>query len=225
MSEAPSRFSDQLRNAVKDLWAAQLEHPFVKKVGDGTLPLGALKLWVRQDYRFLIEYCRLLARGAARAPDLEILVKFTDLLYGTAHTEMEMHRAYAQEFGISEHDLEAEPLDPVNRAYTDFLVRVAAAGDFAELAAALLPCMWAYADIGRELKAAGMPQDLRLAQWIGMYADPDFLELAEWCRSLVDMLGQDVGHLTRARMREAFTVSMQYEVAFLDMAWAGRAKE
>ena len=66
MSEA-GPFSEELRRGVGDLWQAQLDHPFVKQMGDGTLPLPALRYWVRQDYRFLIEYCRLLALGAARA--------------------------------------------------------------------------------------------------------------------------------------------------------------
>ena len=33
----------------------------------------------------------------------------------------------------------------------------AATGDFAEIVAALLPCMWGYSEIGRALQAAGPP--------------------------------------------------------------------
>ncbi len=221
----PSSFSDQLRSGVNDLWQGQLNHPFVRKMGNGTLPLAALRCWVRQDYRFLIEYCRLLAIGAARAPDLETLGRFADLLHHTARTEMNLHRGYARELGISEVELEAEPLHPVNRAYTDFLVRTAATGDFAELAAALLPCMWGYADIGRSLVGGSPPGDMRMARWIEMYSDPEFVALADWCRQLVDNLAEDAGPATRERMRAAFSVSTEYELAFLDMAWEGRTGE
>jgi thiaminase/transcriptional activator TenA len=224
MSREPAQpFSLQLRESVRDLWQQLLEHPFVNGIAEGTLSLPALMCWVRQDYRFLIEYCRLLARGAARAPDWDTLVRFTELLNSTAHTEMEMHRAYAREFGIDQAALEREPLDPVNRAYTDFLLRVAATADFAELAAALLPCMWGYADIGRSLTGTPPPADERMRRWIDMYADPAFAELSDWCCALVDDLADDAGPATRARMREAFAVSTQYEIAFLDMAWAARA--
>jgi thiaminase (transcriptional activator TenA) len=37
---------------------------------------------------------------------------------------------------------------PVTQAYTDFLIRTAATQDFAELAAALLPCMCAFSELG-----------------------------------------------------------------------------
>ena len=51
---------------------AQHEHPFVRGIGDGTLPEAALPRYVRQDYLFLIDYGRLLALGAARAPRLDV---------------------------------------------------------------------------------------------------------------------------------------------------------
>jgi thiaminase/transcriptional activator TenA len=52
---------------------------------------------------------------------------------------MNLHRAYAAEFVINHEELERELPAPTTRAYSDFLVRVAATGDFAELVAALLP--------------------------------------------------------------------------------------
>ena len=42
----------------------------------------------------------------------------------------------------------------------------------AELAAALLPCMWGYAEIGARLAAAGPPDHPGYAAWIATYADP-----------------------------------------------------
>jgi thiaminase (transcriptional activator TenA) len=215
-------FSADLRNSVGELWQAQLNHPFVRGLGEGTLPLVALACWVRQDFRFLIEYCRVLATAAARARDLETLTRFADLLQSTAGVEMALHRGYAGEFGISEADLEAEPMLPANRAYTDFLVRTAAAGDFAELVAALLPCMWGYAEIGRALGAKPRPSDARMARWVAMYADPEFLALADWCCELTDRLGAEVGPSVRGRMQAAFTTSLRYELAFFDMAWEAR---
>ncbi|MBI4491418.1 MAG: hypothetical protein HY690_01320 [Chloroflexi bacterium] len=78
---------------------------------------------------FSIEYCCLFGLAAARAPDLATLARFADLLQATARTEMDIHRARARDFGISEAELEREPMAPTTRAHTDFLVRVAAAGD------------------------------------------------------------------------------------------------
>lgn len=210
-------FSAELRQAADPIWQAQHEHPFVRGIGQGTVDPKRLERWVRQDYRFLVEYCRLFALAAARSPDLDTLRRFAELLQSTAVTEMDLHRTYAAGFGIAPADLEAEEMAPVTRAYTDFLLRTAATGDFAELAAALLPCMWGFNEIGLRLAERGRPADQPCAAWIDAYADPAFTELAAWCRGLVDRLAEDAGPAARARMREAFLVSSRYELAFWDV--------
>jgi thiaminase/transcriptional activator TenA len=210
-------FSAELRAAADPVWRAQHDHPFVRGIGDGSVDLARFQRWVRQDYRFLVEYCRLFALAAARSPDLATLRRFAELLQATAVTEMDLHRSYAAGFGISVEELEAEEMAGVTRAYTDFLVRTAATGDFAELAAALLPCMWGFHEIGLRLAERGRPTDQRFAAWIDAYAAPEFGELAGWCRDLVDRLAEDAGPATRERMRQAFLVSSRYELAFWDV--------
>jgi thiaminase/transcriptional activator TenA len=209
-------FSQELRAAADSVWQAQHDHPLVRSIGDGTVDLDRFKRWVRQDYLFLVEYCRLLALAAARAPELATLRAFADLLQATAVTEMEMHRSYAAEFGITEADLESEEIAPVTRAYADFLIRTAAMGEFAELAAALLPCMWGFSEIGLRLARRGRPEEPRCAKWIETYSAPEFTRLAGWCRELVDRLAADSGQAERDRMREAFLISSRYELAFWD---------
>lgn len=218
-SLGPERFTDHLRTLAEPIWRAQHEHPFVSGIGDGTLEIVRLEHWVRQDYLFLVEYCRLFALAAARAPDFPTLLRFADLLQATARGEMDLHREYAREFGISEAELEREAPAPTTRGYTDFLLRVAATGDYAELAAALLPCLWGFSEIGLALVRGPRPSDRRLARWIDTYADPEFAALAEWCRGLVDRLAEGVSGDTRRRMEEAFLTSSRYELLFWDMGW------
>jgi thiaminase/transcriptional activator TenA len=134
-----SGFSSAMRAAAADVWEAQHAHPFVRGIGDGTLAVERFEHYVRQDYLFLVEYARMLALGAARAPDLATMRRFADLAQAILGEEMELHRAFAREFGIDETELEAELPAPTTQAYTDFLVRTAALGELGELAAALLP--------------------------------------------------------------------------------------
>jgi thiaminase/transcriptional activator TenA len=155
------RFTDHLAAIAAPIWQAQHDHPFVRGIGDGTLDVERFAFWIRQDYLFLIEYCRLFGLATARAPDLDTISRFADLLQATARTEMDLHRGYAAQFGISTADLERETMAPTTRGYTDFLLRVAATGDFAELAAALLPCMWGFSEIGRHLASQPRPADAR----------------------------------------------------------------
>lgn len=212
-------FASELRSRADAVWRAQHEHPFVRGIGDGTLDLERFRFYVRQDYLFLIEYARLLALGAARAPDLATMTRFAELAREVLATEMDLHRSFAAEFGIAAEELESEEMAPTTRAYTDFLVRVAAQGDFAELVAALLPCMWGYAEIGERLAARGRPPDERYARWIGMYASEDFGELAGWCRELADAAAAPLSGPARERLVDTFVTSSRYELAFWQAAW------
>ena len=212
-------FSQRLRQKADAIWEAQHRHPFVRGIGDGTLDLEAFKFWVRQDYLFLIEYARVLGMAAARAPDLETMTRFAGLLDETLKVEMDLHRSYAAEFGISEPELEREEMAPATRAYTDFLARTAALGDFPELVAALTPCMWGFCEIGQRLAAGAQPADDRYRRWIEMYSAPEFAELAGWCRDLLDRLAGGLGPAEQSRLEEAFLTSSRHEYLFWEAAY------
>jgi len=212
-------FTTCLRQKAAGVWEAQHQHPFVRGIGDGTLDLEKFKFWLRQDYVFLIEYARLLALAAARSPDLETMTRFTTLLKETVETEMNLHRAYAAEFGISYEQLEREPTAPTTRGYSDFLLRVAATGDFAELVAALLPCMWAFSEIGQRLAMQSASCGQRYAEWIAMYSSREFADLAQWCRGLLDNLAAGLPERDLQKLETAFLTSSRYEWQFWEMAW------
>jgi len=211
--------SEELRRECADVWERQHRHPFVLGIGDGTLDVDRFRFWVRQDYLFLIEYGRVLAFAAARAPELGSMRRFAELTHATLTTEMDLHRSFCAEFGITGADLEAEPMARTTQGYTDFLVRVAAQADFASVLAALLPCMWGFSEIGQRLAERGRPADPRYAAWIDTYASDDFAALARWCRDITDRVGEDAGGQTRMAMSRVFRTSSQYELAFWQMAF------
>ena len=213
-------FTDDIRARADKLQRAIMSHPFVTGIGDGTLDVERFKHFIRQDYLFLIEYSRVLALAAARAPSLEHMGRFAGLLNDTLNTEMSLHRDYCARFGITEAELEATKPAPTMQAYTDFLVRTGYHGSFGELACALLPCMWGYCEIGLNLAAKGKPSDQPLyAEWIDMYSAPEFKALADWLRGLVDRLAEDASPDERKRMETAYVTSTRYEHSFWDMAW------
>jgi thiaminase (transcriptional activator TenA) len=214
---AAGRYSDELRSLASGIWEAQHAHPFVQGIGDGTLEADRFRHFVRQDYLYLIEYARLLSLACARAPRLEWMRRFAELAHLTLGSEMDMHRDFAAAWGITVEELEYERATPTTRAYTEFLLRTATLGDFSELVAALLPCMWGYAEVGQALasRAAGN----RYGAWIELYASPEFAEQADWCRQVTDEVAHGLDDAGRARMLEAFLQSSRHELAFWDMAW------
>src|SRR5919201_5746788 len=107
-TRSPMAFTDQLRTAADPIWAAQHEHPFVRGIGRGSLEPSKFRHYVRQDYLFLIEYARVLALGCARAPQLDAMARFAQLTGAVLGSELELHRAYAGEWGIPSGELERE---------------------------------------------------------------------------------------------------------------------
>jgi thiaminase/transcriptional activator TenA len=149
------------------------------------------------------------------------MARFAGLAQSILVTEMDLHRSFAAEWGVPEAELEAERPSPATAAYCDFLLRTAALGDYAELVAALLPCMWGYAEIGQRLAALPDPGGGHdgYARWIAMYASDEFAELAAWSRGLTDAAAADVGGAGRERMHAAFAACSAHEVAFWEAAW------
>lgn len=215
----PERFTAYLHRRAAPIWAAQHQHPFVRGIGDGTLEVERFKHWVKQDYLYLIDYARLFALAVAKAPDLKTMTKFGQLVHATLDVEMDLHRSYAREWGISSAELEQATKAPTCQAYTDFLLRSAALGSFAELVAALLPCMWGFCEIGLALAQGALPAEPRYARWIRMYSDPEFVKLTDWLRDLMDRLAAGLPQEGLDRLEEVFLTSSRFEHAFWEMAY------
>lgn len=213
--------TDQMFAAAKPIWEAQLDHPFVRGIGDGTLDVRRFERWVRQDYRYLKDFARVFAWAVAKADTLGAMGWYAKVLDLTLNTEMDLHRSYAERFGISADQLEREHAWPTTRAYVDFLVRTSAEGSMAELLAALLPCAWGYAYIGRQLASGTPPDDQRYADWIAQYASAEFTAAADWLRGEMDRVGGDLPADRQSGLVDLFVLSSRYEWMFWEMCWHG----
>lgn len=216
-------FADELYKAAAPIWEAQLKHPFVQGIGDGTLPREAFQRWLRQDYVFLVDYARLLAWAAARSDALESMRWFASMLRLVLDTEMALHRQYAARYGVDAEQLESEPPWPTTRAYTDFLVRTAAEGDLADAVAALLPCSWGYVYVAQRLarmrrRAGGEGE---YDTWVEQYSAPEFVNAAEWLKQELNRLTLGLGNEKKKRLTELFLLSSRYEFLFWEMCWNG----
>src|SRR5882757_3279361 len=175
-----SSFTKSIRAKAQPIWDRELKHPFVRGLGDGTLPIDRFRFYLAQDYVFLTEYCRVFALAAAKAPDLQTIGVFTRLLDETLNTEMQLHRDYCQRLGIAKSDLEATAPAPITHAYTRHLLTVAYSGSIADLVAAVLPCQLGYTEIGTALACeGGSGANSTYAEWIRAYSSPEFIAGAE----------------------------------------------
>src|SRR6478752_4944526 len=141
------KFTQRLFEKVSDIWEKTHQHPFVVGLGKGDLPVESFIRYMKQDYVFLIEYSKLFAFGAVKAREIETMGAFARLLDETLHGEMDLHRQYAERFGITNQQLEETKPTPINLAYTRYMLNVAQNGSLEELISTLLPCMWSYWEI------------------------------------------------------------------------------
>lgn len=216
-----TRFSDHLRNTCIEDWRkAHEQHPFVVAMGDASLSLERFQYFMRQDYLFLVDYARVLAIAAAKSPDLASMGHWASLLDETLNSEMELHRGFCADFGITVAELEATEPMPATFAYTDHLTRAAYEGGIHELAAALLPCQWGYDEVGQQLSPVIQSSpDTFHARWVAGYNDPGYRTLTAWLRGFVDQLGQTATASQQQRMVGVFRASTRYEYLFWDAAW------
>src|SRR6185437_17106487 len=90
-----------LRKLAKSIWQAQLTHPFVVALGNGTLPEHKFRYYILQDARFLGELARVFSAGALRAPDSESALRLTKLAEETIVVERSLHEGYGTKWNMS----------------------------------------------------------------------------------------------------------------------------
>lgn len=213
-------FTDRLHEKLMPIWRKNHTHPFVLGMGDGTLAPEKFRFYMVQDYLYLIDYAKLFALGAMKARDLKTMGKFAALLDGTLNGEMELHRSYAARFGITPEELENAEPSPVTLAYTHYMLHAGQNGSLAELVAALLPCMWSYWEIGKELaQIEGAADHPLYGEWIQMYSSEEFGQLAIWCIDLMNELAEGRTEKELAVLEEIFLHTTRFEYLFWDMAF------
>ena len=213
------KFSERLYEKLQPIWRQNHNHPFVQGMGDGTLEKEKFRFYMIQDYLYLIDYAKLFAIGAMKATDLQTMGKFAALLDSTLNEEMSLHREYAKKFEISEKELEKAQPSPTTLAYTHYMLHVGQSGTLAELVAALLPCMWSYWEIGKELSEKPGANNEFYREWIEMYSSEEFGELATWCINLFDSLTEDKSEAELEKLEEIFLNTTRFEYMFWDMAY------
>lgn len=213
-------FSNHLRKLAEPIWKAQLVHPFVMALGEGSLPERKFRYYILQDARFLGDLSRVFAAGAMKAPDSDSALRFAKLAEETVTVERSLHESYGARWKMTAAQMSRTPMAPTNYAYTRHMLAVAHTGSAAEITVVALPCAWIYCVVGRHLLKHGPPPKRHpYRDWLQLYASPEFAEVQRWMRQHVDEWAKTAGREERTRMEQAFLISSRYEWMFWDMAW------
>ncbi len=214
----PLSWSSRLWAESEQIYLAILAHPFLTGLSDGSLDPAAFGHYVTQDVHYLRGYARALCVVGAKAPLHTDTAMFARHAAGAVAVELDLHATLLAELGLDSAAVAATPVAPTTRAYTSYLLATAYGGSFADGLAAVLPCYWIYAEIGKALVTRGSP-DHRYQRWIDTYAGDEFRAVVTEVLALTDRTGQGLGRDDEARARAHFAATARYEWMFWDAAW------
>ncbi len=211
-------FTDDLWRSIASIYDEIVAHPFLRGLTDGTLTEERFHFYILQDAVYLREYARALSLVGVRARAEGVLVMFNEHSAGAISVERSLHEGFLKDLGVAREEAEKTGASPTTLAYTSFLLRTAALGDYPEALGAVLPCYWIYREVGKALLEHGSPNP-RYQKWIDTYGGEEFGALVEAVLDLTDGVCEDLTPSQKARVREAFVATARYEWMFWDAAW------
>jgi hydroxymethylpyrimidine/phosphomethylpyrimidine kinase len=219
---SPDEVEAEWWSGIADVRAAIDDLPFIRALADGTLAREPFRGYLAQDALYLREYARVLAEASRLAPDAAAQAFWANSAHGALVGELELHADWLGGAGgdplHSAATFAAEP-DAATTAYLDHLLATGARGDYAVLAAAVLPCFWIYVDLGERLAAGefgaqALDPGHPYASWLATYSDPAFATATREAIDLVTRLAADATPERRSAMHRAFRLSSEHELAF-----------
>jgi thiaminase/transcriptional activator TenA len=216
------RFTDHLWDRTKTLRVAIDDLEFLRRLGDGNLPLEVFRTYVEQDSLYLAGYAKALAILASKSPDPQTAAFWANSSATAATVEVALHGDLLAGGLLPPREGEPEPSQAC-LGYVSYLTATAATEPYSVGAAAALPCFWIYAEVGRALAASATEvlaadPNHPYAQWVTTYDAEEFQQSAATARALVDAAARTAGDAERDAMVTAFTVATRYELLFWDTA-------
>ena len=215
-------FAD-LKKAIGTEWTDYTEHEFVRKLGEGTLPLPVFQDYLVQDYHFLVHFARANALAAYKSRNLADIKDATGALQAIVH-ETELHRRLTARWGITEEELDAAAEKQTTVAYTRYVLDTGMSGDLLDMHVALSPCSIGYAEIGaalepQRIRALDAGEEHPYGEWIAEYSGTEFQTAAQAATERLDAL--TAGGVTAERfdsLVEIFRAATRLEAAFWQQA-------
>ena len=213
--------SEEMRKAEEGLWERVVTHPFVRELGDGTLPMEVFRRYFLQDYLFVKSLAKVVGMGVAKAPSLEAARPLSPFLETLLNAENALFFRAFEELGVPPEEYRKAQVLPTGLALANFMLTVAHEGSFAEIVTMLLATEWTYYDWASRLDQAGKhPPQGAYQEWIDIHAARELGDFVEALKGQVDTaIPADV----RPRIQEVFRTTLRYEYLFWEMAYHGEA--
>lgn len=183
------------RDDVKQIWDAYTHHPFANQMGDGTLPVGAFKEYLVQDYLYLVHFARTNALAAYKSQGMEAITASAQIVLHI-ETEMKLHLEYCKEFGLSKEDIVRQKESLACVAYSRYVLDIGQSQDWLALQMSLAPCLLGYGIAARRLASehVGSHEGNKYWRWIENYIADDYQEAVKIGSGKQDNTTEMKGH-------------------------------
>lgn len=207
-------FSETLWKAGKHLIDEMISHPFNQELAGGTLPKEKFSFYLQQDDLYIREYTKALYSLLGKAPDE--LARYWIKLFAEDGYELEkaLHDVYFKKFKITP----ATEMSSACADYSGFLISTVEEKEFVYGAVALLPCFWAYYEVGKRLLAKSV-EDNPYRLWLDTYLDKTFEEQVRQMIELVDRFTQGLAREKLEDLKQYYLHSCELELSFWNSAY------
>ena len=214
-------FSQDVWQRNQDLYQKIVALPFNQELAAGTLDRKIFSHYVIQDAHYLLAYGRALAVTAAKAYEAEDVIQFAEAAKIAIVVERNLHHDFMQDFDISKTQFESTSLTLACHHYTSFLTATAWSESYPIVLAALLPCFWIYAEVGKDIVNQSITNNPYQA-WIDTYSGEEFHTAVRHVIATIDKVAARCDVDTLAKMHAAYTMGAKLEWLFWDSAYQQR---
>ncbi len=205
--------TERLHKACEPVWKKILEHPFLKELGQGTLPQSKFDFWAQQDYIFVKEALRFFSVLIAKSPEF-LQANFIQAL-PVLQNELQLFRDYARERGFVLEDVEPAF---VCQAYNSFLLASAYGEDYAGAFTVLYGAEKAYLDSWLEVKRQ-LSKSSPYQKFVENWTKKEFQDYVKWLGDTLNTLTQGLPEETLSRYEYLYKLTGRYEYLFWEMAY------
>lgn len=212
------KFSKQLYQEIKPVWERCYEHPFLRELANGSLPLDKFQFYLLQDNQYLDAFDELHQFLAQKMPTPAMAESLMAAL-NPESSELENRQNVAEMVGVTDKAVEMTPLAPTATAYINHMYYQSYFVSPEAGVASLLPCYWSYAECFKRMNESAPQTTDTYQAFIDQYADPLFQQSSEILIALLDQLADQADEKTKRQMQTAFNRSSDYELMYWEMCY------
>mgnify|MGYP004707715577 FL=1 len=212
-----ANFTDHMHILAQPLWLQSVNHPFIKQLTRGELPVSTFRYYLLQDRYYLSEFGKLHNLIADQLTDTASINFLRAGADGLKNGEIAVRKSFFTDLNITRAEIDFTPIAPTAYNYVNHMYAALYRGTPQRAISALLPCYWLYNEIGQALISKGSPVSL-YQKWIETYDSKVYTDSVNQMIKLTNLAAQQVDDAERQQMTDVFIKSSAYELGYWQMS-------